>query len=109
MVSSQWCEKHWAIIRDDTSLNGIAASLLLMQAFLDAPGVAEEAGGKAANLNRVMARHAPVCCWLGEAKMREIYEASRMPDGGSLKHGEDRRQHDMRDAIKRGFLDGKHD
>lgn len=78
-MAKQWCERHWAVIRDDESINGIHASILLMQAFINKPGVAEEAGGKAEKLNEIMGRHSPVCCWLGEDAMQAIYAEAKMP------------------------------
>jgi hypothetical protein len=78
--SPQWCMKHWAVIRDG-DYNGIIASMLIMQAFIDSSYVAELTDHSAQAMQRAMEGKAPLCCWLGEEKMAEIYRKSARKRG----------------------------
>lgn len=74
--SLQWCKKHWAVVMDG-DYNGILASMHIMQAFIDSTYVSELTDRSPQAMQRAMEKVAPLCCWLGEEKMKEIYEASK--------------------------------
>ena len=68
----QWCMRHWQPYREDRSLNGLLATLLLAQAFIN--GHDGEAKGNSDVMNRLMREKAPICCWAGEEKLALIME-----------------------------------
>lgn len=70
---TDWCERHWNIVLS-RNLNGIAASMLMMQALLANKDFMTKCERDAANMNRVKTGIAPICCYLGDDKMEEIFE-----------------------------------
>lgn len=87
----QWCEKHWATIRRLTeggTHNAIFAGMFLVSRFADkvkgsgmmigAPGTAQERY----TLQMLQDSYSPICCWLGDAEVAAIIEASEV---GALK------------------------
>lgn len=78
--SLQWCERHWAPYRADDETgkrpNGIMATLLLVQKFIDSPMVSELTDRSPAALNKIMEEGEPLCCRLGDEVMDGILERS---------------------------------
>lgn len=85
----QWCEKHWAVVRDDRSINGLLAAVLLMEylleddAFMRRCGYDPQTGAKAQpeRINAEMAKIGPICCYLGEERMQQLYRQARAEGG----------------------------
>lgn len=83
--SEQWCELHWLPIRDDARYNGIAAAIALIEQVMNDHRFMRMCGGdpetgKPADLamaNAKLAEIAPLCCWIGEERMAEVYRAAR--------------------------------
>lgn len=76
-LNDQWCRDHWRPYRkpnaDGITPNGMAAALLMMQAFIDSPACRELTDRSASALNRLMAEsRTPLCCRLGDAAMQEV-------------------------------------
>lgn len=86
----QWCEKHWAPIRDsnesgappDRRINGMLASVYLLSSFFldeDTDQRSREADQKqegksnAAKMNSLMIEAGPLCCWIGEDGVEQMY------------------------------------
>src|ERR1041384_3033902 len=87
-ASPQWCSDHWNRVLADRTINGVMATLLLMQAFLDSAAIMLEArtmyGRQEGRIptdvmNTVLDRHAPLCCWLGEEEFSVLIGQARMP------------------------------
>jgi hypothetical protein len=87
----QWCEKHWATVRRLTEAgthNAIFAGMFLVSRFADkvkgsgmiigAPDSAQERY----TLQMLQDSYSPLCCWLGDAEVAAIIEASEI---GALK------------------------
>jgi len=77
----QWCEHHWALIRDaQPRANGLHAALLLSQRalvderFMRAAGWNPETGAlaDADRINEIMAKFSPICCFVGDEAVSQI-------------------------------------
>lgn len=78
----QWCDDHWAIVRkgcDDSTMNGLVATVKLMDELMNDERFVEKTGGdaRAEVMNAVVAEVSPVCCFLGDEVMKRVYEAAR--------------------------------
>ena len=76
-LNDQWCRDHWRPYRktnaEGVRPNGIAAALLLMQAFIDSPTVTELTDRSAKAMNALMeSSQKPLCCRLGDEVMARI-------------------------------------
>jgi len=79
-----WCEKHWKVILDE-KLNGVAASLSVVnevladERFMRMCGWDPKTGARAdvKLINEAKAKHSPLCCFLGDGKMKVIYDNLR--------------------------------
>lgn len=76
----QWCEKHWDPVRRDRTINGVYLTLLVTESFLADERVGEFCTPKGENvakielLNQAVIRFSPLCCFLGDEKMSELYD-----------------------------------
>lgn len=96
----QWCDHHWAKIRDSRSFSSVAAQLELLtvlmrdERFMRRAGWNPETGALAdANptvLNALIAEITPICCWVGEPAMATVYEMAKRAATlcGACKHPE---------------------
>ena len=82
----QWCNLHWAqmipLIQANTH-SGVGASIELMRAWIErrtADGTLPPPS-QAAQLNRLMAKDSPICCWLGDEALAACVAKARVrPD-----------------------------
>jgi hypothetical protein len=80
---SPWCERHWAVVRNDKSINGVAAAILLMQRMVDDEKFMTEARRgenrrtTEAEIEAHLKKVGPFCCYLGEESMKMLYDAAR--------------------------------
>lgn len=77
----QWCRRHWAPC-PAFGANGIGAAMEMMQVFVSEikpPGASSPSA-----LNRELAKASPVCCYLGDERMYELW-GHWPPSGG---HGD---------------------
>jgi hypothetical protein len=87
----QWCDTHWATIRGLTERgthNAIFAGMFLVSRFADkvkASGMilgAPDSAQERYTLQMLQDAYSPLCCWLGDAEVAAIIEASEI---GALK------------------------
>ena len=79
-----WCERHWQPYRERRG-NGVQAAILLTQAlvndeaFMRRCGWNPDTGARADTdrMNAEMEKLKPICDYLGDAKMDEIFEACK--------------------------------
>lgn len=84
MRKQQWCRKHWGearkAIAEGTHI-GIAFAMALPQVWIEKRG--GEPGfpkpHQASRLNRLLDADSPICCWLGEDGLREVWEKAKSP------------------------------
>lgn len=77
----QWCHRHWQTVID-RDLNGIMLALRVFQTFVENDQILREAGydpetetkADGEKLNALIETHSPVCCFLGDEKMEELYK-----------------------------------
>lgn len=83
----QWCDRHWQPYRERKA-NGVLATVLVMQAIIDDERFMAEARAMYGRpgpvptdvMNTILARHSPVCCYLGDDRMAAIFvEAGGTP------------------------------
>lgn len=78
-----WCAKHWAVVRNDKTINWVAASILLMQRMInDEKFMSDARGGDnrrttEAEIQAHMRKVGPICCYLGEEVIKALYEEAR--------------------------------
>jgi hypothetical protein len=68
--NEQWCRRHWAPC-PALGANGILASMMLMQIFVDdimPPGLTS-----VDDQNAALAEASPVCCRLGDERMYDVW------------------------------------
>jgi hypothetical protein len=69
----QWCWRHWAPC-PELHANGILASVMVMQRFVDANAVTPLGAKRTtAEMNAKLRELSPVCCVLGDEVMYEIW------------------------------------
>lgn len=79
---AQWCDRHWKPVRENRAINGLAASVELLNATLADERFQRECGydpetGAVASMDRAnaaLAKFSPICCFLGEEVIETIYQ-----------------------------------
>lgn len=79
-----WCHRHWAPVRDGIlaqTHSGLAATLNMMERAMGEIAKCDELPPpeEPERVSSVIQRYSPLCCFLGDAAMREVLEASRGP------------------------------
>jgi len=73
-----WCDKHWTPFRNGLlkrEVDGVAASTVMREKVLGSQKFLKLCKNKtdAATVEAAMEGIAPVCCWMGDATVDEVY------------------------------------
>lgn len=87
--SVHWCDRHLEPFREDWPSGAGVAMLRLFDAVVQDERIAaaapKNAKGepKTESLNAVLLEHSPLCCFIGDERMKAIYEETgKEPPGG---------------------------
>ena len=90
---SQWCSRHWQVVLTE-SLNAILASVRLIQEALEDEEILRACGwdptrnspARVELINEEILKRSPLCCYLGESRMSQIYSELREEKRSSERH-----------------------
>ena len=85
ITTGQWCEKHWAPVREAVlagKVNGIEASIYVFTALTWHEDFQERCGGDSspAMMTKITEEISPICCYLGDGAISVALAASTVGD-----------------------------